>query len=152
MGGGGEKEGRKEDNSKTDLTDYCELCFVRHRLKYTKRLSNGKRISIHLCLKETDVVACLLSLRFSIFRVSSPRCSWSSARARTSEGSSRSWSIHTHKGKGGEWEIDWLRLFRFRGFFRRAAVVGDRLSPYVSLLCIFMAISCIFFRWARDNH
>ncbi|EGR31707.1 transmembrane protein 167 precursor, putative [Ichthyophthirius multifiliis] len=34
----------------------------------------------------------------------------------------------------------------FRGFFRRAAVIGDRLSPWVTLMCIIMGFSCIFYR------
>ena len=36
--------------------------------------------------------------------------------------------------------------FSFMGFFRRMAVIGDRLSPFVSILCVTMAISNLIFR------
>ena len=36
----------------------------------------------------------------------------------------------------------------FSGFFRRMAVVGDRLSPFVSLGCIIMAFLTLLANWA----
>ncbi|KAH8738642.1 conserved small protein [Cryptosporidium ryanae] len=34
----------------------------------------------------------------------------------------------------------------FLGILGKMAVIGDRLSPYVSLLCIFMACMTLFYR------
>jgi hypothetical protein len=34
----------------------------------------------------------------------------------------------------------------FKGMVRKAAVIGDRLSPYVSAACIFFAVANIFVR------
>nr|ABV22162.1 conserved small protein [Perkinsus chesapeaki] len=34
----------------------------------------------------------------------------------------------------------------FVGFFGRFAVIGERLSPYVSLACIIMAVVTLFLR------
>ncbi|OMJ69244.1 hypothetical protein SteCoe_33077 [Stentor coeruleus] len=34
----------------------------------------------------------------------------------------------------------------FTGLFRKAAVIGDRLSPYVALACVISAITTLFFR------
>ena len=42
----------------------------------------------------------------------------------------------------------WLDSYKegFMGVFRRCAVIGDRLSPYVAIGCVLLAASTLFLR------